>query len=392
MKRHYFSLLEEYLDAFPCVAILGVRQCGKTTLLKMLPEKWKIYDLEKISDHQLISQDPDLFLDLNKTNIAIDESQLFPGLFPALRAAIDADRSMVGRYVVTGSSSPDLLNKISESLAGRIGIIELSPLSLPEAYEAPTSVFFDLLATRTRPEDMPEAMMDKLGPRINSVKIHGHWLKGGYPEPWIRNTARFHKLWMQNYIGTYLNRDIVQLFPGLNHQKYRLFLQMLSNLSGTIINYSHVARSLGVSQPTVRDYFTIAHGTFLWRTIPAYEKNATKRIVKHPKGYVRDTGLLHFMLHQYTLDDLMVHPAMGGSWEALVIETLIRGLNAKGLHFDYFYYRTGAGAEIDLILEGEFGLIPIEIKRSEAVSARELRTITDFVNERKCEYGMVINA
>ena len=132
-----------------------------------------------------------------------------------------------------------------------------------------------------------------------------------------------------------------------------VFIQMLGNLSGNIINYSDVARVLGVSQPTVREYFHIAHGTFIWRHIPPYEKNAAKRIVKHPKGYLRDSGILHFLLHLDNFDALSAHPQMGHSWESMVIENLLQGLNARGAAYDCYYYRTGAGAEIDLILEGE---------------------------------------
>ncbi len=387
MKRHYLSLLNELVGLFPCVALLGVRQCGKTTLLNMLPKSWKIFDLEINSDFQLISQDPDLFLRLNKNQIAIDECQLFPELFPALRAAIDADRKKTGRYVITGSSSPELMKNISESLAGRVAIMEVAPFSLTEAYEKPNSVIFEYVLSREK----LKTFTTHLEPKIDISRTHDYWFRGGYPEPWIKNKSRFFKLWMQNYIKTYLERDIIRLFPGLNIQKYRLFLQMLSNLSGTIINYSNVARTLGVSQPTAREYFQIADGTFIWRNLPSYEKNASKRIVKHPKGYLRDTGLLHFMLHQYSLNDLLVHPSMGTSWESLVIETILRGFNALGAHYDYYYYRTSAGAEVDLILEGEFGLLPIEIKYSQTVRPQELRSIKDFVQERNCSYGIVIN-
>ncbi|WPD24421.1 MAG: DUF4143 domain-containing protein [Candidatus Electrothrix scaldis] len=196
---------------------------------------------------------------------------------------------------------------------------------------------------------------------------------------------------MQNYIRTYLNRDIQQLFPGLNREKFRLFIQMLSNVSGTVINYSNVARTLGVSQPTARDYFHIAHNTFIWRHIPAYSQNTSKRIVKHPKGYLRDTGLLHFLLHLRSLNDLQAHPMMGHSWEAAVTEEILRGLDALGISYDYSYYRTGAGAEVDLILEGDFGVVPIEIKYSQKVLLRELRGIRDFIKEHDCPYGLVIN-
>ena len=387
MERHNTALFYELLTLFPCVAIVGVRQCGKTTLLQELDQSWRIYDLEKADDFDVISRDPDLFFRLNSKQIALDESQLLPALFPALRVAIDADRKQCGRFIITGSSSPGLLRSISESLAGRVAIMELAPFSVSEAYEKPLSSFYSLIASSAASsEDFLS-----LEASTDLEKQHEYWMRGGYPEPWIKNNTRFNKFWMQNYTKTYLERDILRLFPGINRQKYRLFLQMLGNLSGTIINYSDVSRTLGVSQPTAREYFNIAHGTFIWRHIPPYEKNATKRIIKHPKGYLRDTGLLHFLLHLNNRDSLLAHPQMGHSWEAMVIETILRGFNAKGITYDYYHYRTGGGAEIDLILEGDFGLLPIEIKYAQKVPMKQLRGIKDFVQERECRYGIVIN-
>lgn len=386
MKRHVLPLLNELLGFFPCVAIVGVRQCGKTTLLRELLPGWKIFDLEKLADLDAVARDPDLFLRLNPERAAIDECQLLPTMFPALRVAIDSNRNQPGRFVITGSSSPELLSAISESLAGRIALIEMGPLTLAEAYELPLSPLYRLIGDRAAVTELAD-----LVPRVSPDHMGDYWMRGGYPEPWLKDTPRFRKLWMQNYLQTYLDRDLPRLFPALDRQKFRLFVQMLAQLSGSIINYSEVARALGVSQPTARDYFHIAHGTFLWRHLPAYEKDATKRVVKHPKGYLRDSGLLHYLLHLRDRDDLMTHPRMGQSWESMVIETLLRGLAAAGVDHRAYHYRTGAGAEIDLVLEGEFGLLPVEIKHTQHVDARSLRALSDFVAERGCRYGIVIN-
>lgn len=385
MKRHYFSLLDELLGLFPCVALIGVRQCGKTTLLNQYAKSWRLYDLEKAGDMELISRDPDLFFRLNPKQVAIDEAQMLPEIFPALRVAIDADRNRTGSFIITGSSSPELIKSISESLAGRIAIIEMAPFSMTEAFALPISPFYQLITGSRSLQNYRE-----LKPQGTLQDLHRYWFAGGYPEPWLKENGRFRKLWMQNYIQTYLERDILRLFPGLDRQKYRLFLQMLSNFSGSIINYSDVARTLGVSQPTAREYFQIAHGTFVWRHIPPYEKNSVKRIVKHPKGYIRDTGLLHHLLHLREIDDLLLHPGMGKSWESLIIENILRNLNALGTPHTYYYYRTGGGAEVDLILEGDFGLLPIEIKYSQKISLKELRGIRDFIRERNCSYGIVV--
>ena len=386
MKRHYTQLLEEYLTLFPCVAIIGVRQCGKTSLIHQLPSKWNHFDLEKIQDRDLIQANPDLFLRLNPENITIDESQLLPEIFPALRVAIDERRDKCGRFIITGSSSPELIQSISESLAGRIAIIEMEPFNLAEACEKPVSPIYQLI----KEQDLV-SQLNKLKPIHSLNEVMRHWLEGGYPEQWIKNSKRFRNLWMQNYIQTYLDRDILRSFPKLNRDKYRLFIQLLSQLSSQIINYSNLSRLLGVSQPTARDYFNIAQGTFIWRHLPAYEKNATKRIIKHPKGYLRDTGLLHHMLHIRDQNMLLTHPMMGHSWEAMVAENIIRGLNTLGVQFKYYHYRTGAGAEVDLILEGEFGLLPIEIKFAQNINNKSLRSLRDFVQGYSCKYGLIIH-
>lgn len=388
MKRAYSSLLKEFLKTFPCVGIIGPRQCGKTTFLETLPQVWKRFDLEKGSDLEVVTDDPDLFFRLNPNQIAIDEAQNLPELFPALRVAIDSDRSRTGRFVITGSSSPDLLSSISETLAGRIGVIEMAPFAWSEVHSrSGTFTMAKIIDRSTTANDV--ALVT--GSRGDVTAVHDYWFRGGYPEPWLKKTDRFRNLWMDQYVRTYLYRDVGQLFPGLDQNKFRLFLQLLGGLSGEILNYSHVSRSLGVSQPTARDYFEIAHGTFLWRRVPAYEKNAVKRIVKHPKGYLRDSGLLHHLLRIPDLDALLGHPQMGHSWEGMVVEEIIRQLNFFGVSFDYYYYRTAAGAEVDLILEGDFGLIPVEIKHTQRVTRRDLRPLRDFINERDCRFGLVIN-
>ena len=387
MLRQYERLLREFLDFFPCVALIGSRQCGKTTLLETLPGDWKVFDLEKQSDFQSLSQDPDLFFRLNPEKIAIDESQLHPDLFPALRVAVDRDRKRTGRFIITGSSSPKLVRSISESLAGRIGMIEMAPFSFSEVREQLSPPFFELL---TGGMDV-RAFIQEVTPLGSILDVHTFWFKGGYPEPWLKKNKRFHSLWMNQYVDTYLYRDVASLFPGINESRFRLFVRILAGLSGNIINYSDVARSLGVSQPTVRDYFEIADGTFLWRTLPSYTRNTLKRIVKHPKGYFRDSGLLHHLLRIPDMDLLATHPIKGHSWEGMVVEEIIRGLKATGVGFDYYYYRTGSGAEVDLVLEGEFGLIPIEIKYSQTVPSSQLRPIRDFIREQNCRFGIVIN-
>ena len=344
--------------------------------------------MERGDDFAVVSHDPDLFLRLNPDKIALDEAQLFPPLFPALRVAIDADRGRKGRFVITGSSSPTLLRSLSESLAGRIGIIEMSPFMWAEVREGRTSQLISRIAEGAR---LPGELLAGLTARGTIAQAHDFWFRGGYPEPWLAGNPRFSERWTDQYTQTYLQRDVARLFPGLNQAKFRLFVQMLGGLSGQVINYAQVGRALGVSQPTARDYFEIAHGTFVWRRLPPFHRNVVKRVVKHAKGYLRDSGLLHHILRVPDLTALQAHPQVGNSWEGMVIEEIIRQFNALGVSVDATFYRTTAGAEVDLVCEGRFGLVPIEIKRNQRLDMRDLRGVRDFIREQGCAFGVVIS-
>jgi hypothetical protein len=388
MKRACEGLLAERLRQFPCVAIIGPRQCGKTTLLGTLPDTWKRIDLEQRADFQAVSQDPDLFFRLNPCRVAFDEAQILPSLFSALRVAIDSARTEKGRYVITGSSSPALLRSVSESLAGRIAIIEMAPFSWSEICGERKESFVERLMDR---RVAPNELIAGLKPRGDIREAHRYWFLGGYPEPWLDGTATFHSAWMEQYIQTYLYRDVGRLFPGLDQVRFRQFLLLLGGLSGTVINHAEVARALGVSQPTARDYFEIAHGTFLWRRLTACTRDATHRLVKHPKGYLRDSGLLHHLLRIPDLDALLGHPRMGASWEGMVIEEVLRQLTALGAGFDASFYRTSSGGEVDLVIESDFGPIAIEIKYTQGADWRDLRALRNFVAEQKCRVGVLIS-
>jgi hypothetical protein len=390
ISRHIQSHLQTLLTHFPCVVLTGVRQSGKTTLLNLLPGEWRHFDMENSADRQQLLADPDLFLRLHADKVVIDEAQLAPALFPALRVAIDRDRARKGRFLLSGSSSPELVKEISESLAGRVARLEMAPLSLAEAWQLPPSRLYPMLAEGAAVEDIQSAAAS----RLTVQQVRDYWFQGGYPEPWLSASEEFRSLWHRHYIDAYLLRDIGALFPNLNRDRYRQFIALLSQLSGNILNNADIARTLGVSEPTVRDWLGIAHDTFLWRHIPAWDRSAAKQLVKHPKGFLRDSGLLHRLLRIQDIDMLATHPAVGKSWEGMVVETLLRGFENAGIDVNPFHYRTRGGAEIDLILEGQFGsanLLPVEIKLTQQSDKRALRSLSEFVAAHNCPLGLVIN-
>jgi hypothetical protein len=390
ISRHIHLHLQKLLTHFPCVVLTGVRQCGKTTLLATLPGEWHRFDMENSADRQQLLADPDLFFRLHADKVVIDEAQLAPPLFSALRVAIDRDRTRKGRFLLSGSSSPELVKQISESLAGRVAYLEMAPLSLSEAWQLSPSRLFPLLAEGAPIADIQSAA----AARLTLLQVRDYWFQGGYPEPWLSGNEEFRSLWCRHYIDAYLLRDVGALFPNLNRDRFRQFIALLSQLSGDILNNANIARTLGVSEPTVRDWLRIAHDTFLWRHIPAWDRSAAKQLVKHPKGFLRDSGLLHRLLRIQDHNMLSSHPAIGKSWEGMVVETLLRGFENAGIDVEPFHYRTRGGAEIDLILEGQFGsahLLPVEIKLTQQSDKRALRSLSEFVAAHDCPLGLVIN-
>lgn len=386
-QRNAQRKLQEMLEIFPVVAILGGRQVGKTTLAKMLGPHWHYFDLENPKDYDRISHDPLFFFKQFNKHVIIDEAQSLPALFQVLRGVIDADRGQKGRFILTGSSSPELLNNISESLAGRIGLMELGTLEMNEQYDQALSPFYQVFESKLDPNALPFG-----APPIGIEQVQTSWLYGGYPEP-LQENETFYQQWMENYFATYVHRDIAALFPKLNKIAYQRFIHMLAKLSGSILNKADLARALEVSQGSISQYLHIAHHTFLWRTLPSFEKNVMKRVIKMPKGHIRDTGLLHGLLSIDSSEALYNDPIVGRSFEVFVIEELLKGLQSTMLtQWSAHYYRTSNGAEVDLIIDGAFGCLPIEIKHSSYVPLSKLRTLIDFVQTRAdCPFGLLIN-
>lgn len=338
LPRAIQSQVDARLADFPVVAVLGPRQCGKTTLIRETVGRHPgvVYlDLERPSDLAKL-RDPELFFNLHRTQgtaslFCLDEIQRAPEIFPLLRSLVDEDRRN-GQFLLLGSASRDLLRQTSESLAGRIAHLELTPFLASEI-----------------PGDDPGAL-----PRL--------WVRGGFPRSFLAASDESSRAWRESFVLTFLERDLPQL--GLNvpaAMLHRLW-RMLAHIHGQTLNSSQLGGALGVSHPTIRSYLDLLTQTFMVRLLEPFATNTKKRIVKSPKVYLRDSGILHTLLQIDRLDDLLAHPGYGESWEGLVIENVIAALP----RWQPSFYRTADGAEIDLVLERGQRRLAIECKASTA--------------------------
>lgn len=386
--RNHHDKIIKLLGQFPCVAIIGARQVGKSTLAKSCCPDWHYIDLERPDTLERIQADPVFFFEQYPRHIIIDEAQTYPDLFNVLRGVIDSDREQNGRFILTGSSSTELLSHLSDSLAGRLAIIELGTLKANEYHQTQLSPLYQIFENKLNANKLPQGE-----PPITNEIMRHCWLKGGYPQPLQHNaTAEFYLQWMEQYRNTYVNRDIAALFPRLNKQAYQRFLSILSKLSSTILNRSDIARTINVNEKTIREYLQIIEGTFIWRQLPSLEKNIIKSVIKMPKGHMRDSGLLHYLLRIQTLEDLYESPHAGHSFESFVIEETLKGIESTMVtNWTAHYYRTRKGQEVDLILEGNFGRLPIEIKHHAHTPIKQLKSLTQFIEEQQCPFGLIIN-
>lgn len=390
LNRNLSNKIKHCLSLFPIVALTGARQSGKTTLAKMVCPDWEYFDLERGTDLDALCTDFDFFFQQHPNGVIIDEAQLSPELFRELRGVVDADRKRKGRFLLTGSSSPELTRNISESLAGRIAQIEIGTLKMNERHQMPLPEIYSIFQ---QPSETHLEALREMSIPLSTDQVLNHFLKGGYPELVSQDENYFRSEWMEQYEQTYLNRDIRRLFPGLNIQNYRRFLGMLSELSGTIINRSEVGRSLNISESAVRDYLDIAQGTYLWRILPSLEQTYSKSVVKMPRGYLRDSGLLHHLNNTRDLDHLMRRPGIGSAFEGFIIEEIFQGLNAvESPRWKQAFYRNRGGAEIDLVLTSPDNVrIPVEIKFGVSTRRAQLKSLTAFIEQENCPYGIVIN-
>ncbi|HOW55142.1 MAG TPA: ATP-binding protein [Syntrophorhabdaceae bacterium] len=339
IKREMASIIKERLRAFPAVAILGPRQAGKTTLARTISKAY--YDLEIEEDRLKADLQWNDIIASDKP-VVLDEAQNYPEIFPRIRNTIDAARGRKGRFLLLGSVSPGLMKEVSESLAGRIALCELTPFSIAE---------------------------------IDKAKDDELWLKGGYPDGGILGDKNY-PVWQNNYLDLLSMRDLpVWGLPAQPPAIHRFFT-MLAIGHGNAWNASQTGKSLGVSYHTATSYLNYLEQAFLIRRIYPYHDNLKKRLTKSPKVYWRDSGLLHSLLRLNTFDDLISHPRVGASWEGWVIGQVLDFLNNTGTQYDGPYYlRTNDGYEIDLIISLSGTVYTIEIKLTSSPSQGDMQRL-----------------
>lgn len=329
ITRLKFNEIDELLGDFPVVGIIGPRQCGKSTIAQQLVDRYTgaIYlDMENPDDRAKLTN-PTLFFSANQGRlICLDEIQFAPNLFNVLRSVVDKGK-VNGQFLILGSASPELLRQSAETLAGRIVYTELAPFALTE-----TNSDWQTLLVR-----------------------------GGFPRSYLARSDKSSFTWRKSFIRTFLERDITAFGLNLNPENSSRLWQMCAHYHGQMLNYSDFGKSLGLTHPTIKHYVDTLAGTFMLRKLPPYHANLEKRLVKTPKLYIADSGMLCALLNIQTYSDLLGHPIAGFAWEGFVLQNI---LATVGDDTEVYFVGTSADAEIDIILKKGKKLIGIECKFS----------------------------
>jgi predicted AAA+ superfamily ATPase len=358
LPRSTEKRFQRLLKTFPAVLVVGPRQCGKSTLTKHTLPDWEHLDLERPSDLALLNADLEGFLSVHAKKVVFDEAQRSPELFAALRHRIDSG-SGKGRYVLLGSASPALMRSVSESLAGRIGLLELTPFRSQELFGLP--------------------------------QLKDRWFWGGYPSVLSLRDAQARGTWLDAYVSTFLERDLPALGLNLPAKRLRTLWTMLTHVHGQLLNVSDLSRSLSVSSHTVNADLDVLEGAFMVRRLQPFFANVQKRLTKSPKLYIRETGLLHFLAGLRSSRELTTWHKRGHSFEGLVIEELCAMADDQLVRPEVFFWRTQAGAEVDLLIRNGNQLLPVEIKLGTTIDPRSLAGLKQCMSDLGLKRGWVVN-
>jgi predicted AAA+ superfamily ATPase len=361
IHRLYGDTLRGLLRRWPAVTMLGPRQCGKTTFSRHVLPDWTYVDLERPSDAAPLLADPEARLAQLGDRVIFDEAQRVPRLFEMLRSVIDQRRSRHGRFLLLGSSSPRLVAGVAESLAGRTAFL-----------------------------DLPAFRWDELRGAGRKESLSDLWLRGGFPAAFLARGDRARAEWLDAYTRAFIERDLPALGVDVSAVRLRQLWTMLAHANGGLWNASHLAASLGVSYHTVNRYVDVLEQTFLVRRLPPYFANLKKRLVKSPKVYFRDSGLLHAFLGIDTSSALHGHPGRGLSWEAFIIDQMISAFQRARPGYRPHFWRTATGQEVDLLMDDGRRQIPFEIKLHSTPTIDDARGVLTCMADLGVRRGYVI--
>lgn len=390
VERSIGSKVLSYAGSFPCTLVTGARQVGKSTLLAHhFKNSHRSFVFDPVDDIYGIRSDPDLFLKNNPPPLILDEIQYVSELVPAIKRAVDLNRKP-GMYLITGSQQWEVMRRLAESLAGRVGILELPGFSLAEKYTSSDDWLLSWLDAHEHVDDLLDILTAKHSLRLSATKEI--W-RGGFPEVQTLSEDVVPG-WMRGYVSTYLQRDVRMLLDVRDEMQFSAFLSLCASLTAQECNYSQLGRDIGLTSPTVKRWLGILRGTFQWLEVPAFSGNRIKRLSEKPKGYFSDTGLACYLMRISSEQAVQGHPAFGALFESMVVTDIHKRIQALPLPPSMYHYRQHSGAEVDLLLEKDGKFYPLEVKATTRIHPKHTRSIKIFqeIMGRQSGTGVVVYA
>jgi predicted AAA+ superfamily ATPase len=389
-------LIEEkfsaYVKAFSCTLVTGARQVGKSTLIRHLfGDTVRTFVFDPVQDLYGVRQDPDLFLRNNPPPLVLDEIQYVPELVPALKRAVDENRRP-GMYIITGSQQWHVMRNLAESLAGRVAMLELPAFSIQETeghLERPCWLNQWLASV---PGGIERGVSALSAYQSQGLSLTRRIWRGSFPEVQTLDDAVIPG-WMQGYVSTYLQRDVRMLLEVRDEMQFASFLALCASLTAQECNFDQLGRDIGLSSPSAKRWIGLLRGTYQWLEVPAFAANHIKRLSARPKGYIADTGLACYLMRLSSPEAVQGHPAFGALFESLVVTECHKQLQQNNLLPVLYHYRQHSGAEVDLVIEKDGLLYPIEIKAASNVRPSDCQSIDIFREKmgERVQPGLIIS-
>lgn len=383
--------LRAYVGAFSCTLVTGARQVGKSTLIRHLfGDRFRTFVFDPVQDLYGARQDPDLFLRNNPPPLVLDEIQYAPELVPALKRYVDENRRP-GMYVITGSQQWHVMRRLAESLAGRVALLELPAFSIQEtAGLAERSGWLNQWLERV-PKGLEQGLAALSEHRPQGLSPTQRIWRGGFPEIQPLEAAVLSG-WMQGYVSTYLQRDVRLLLDVRDEMQFATFLALCASLTAQECNFEQLGREIGISSPSAKRWLGLLRGTYQWLEVPAFAANHVRRLSARPKGYMADTGLACYLMRLSTHEAVQGHPAFGALFETLVVTECYKQLQQASLLPALYHYRQHSGAEVDLVIERDGLLYPIEIKASSLARPSDCQSLAIFREKmgERVQPGLII--